>query len=521
MPDNKTANDDDDMAATFVGAEPKEDEPKKKLVLGDFEVDKKLGQGGMGEVFLARQLSLDRPVALKLLSKEMAKKPGFVERFIREARSMAKLDHPNAVKAYAADSANGQHYVAIEFIDGPSMQKWMDKLGKLEIGDAIHIVLRCADALRVAHDLNMIHRDIKPDNILVTKKGIVKVADFGLAKVIDDEDMSMTQSGTGLGTPLYMAPEQARDAKSADRRTDIYALGITLYYFVTGRLPFGGDTVVKLIMAKESGKYDNARKHNREVSEKLDMIIDKMIQKDKNHRYPNCDELVRDLENLGLEHQTLSFITGGDGATAKRTVTGTAGGGQPKVKLPSVAMTSAEIAMEATEKLAAKDSTSWYVKHTNPKGQQVISKMQAAQIQQMVKAELLDLKATAKRGEKGDFAPIGSYPEFETFVKKRVTKESAQKRAGNMKEMYAQIEKEQKRRKIFRWIRDKVEGALGGVGFIVYLAVICGAIYGAYLAFPWVMKFAATQMGLDRTGETTKARTDPVGNVPDKNIPKQ
>ena len=272
-------------------------------------------------------------------------------------------------------------------------------------------------------------------------------------------------------------------------------------------------------MAKEAGKYDNARKHNREVSEKLDMIIDKMIQRDKNHRYSNCEELIRDLDNLGLEHQSLSFITGADGVAAKRTVAAGLDGKQPKVKLPPVAMTSADIAMEATEKLAAKDSVSWYVKHTNAKGQQVLSKMQAAQIQQMVKAELLDIKATAKRGEKGEFAPLGSYPEFEAYVKKRVTKESAQKRAGNMKEMYAQIEKEQKKRKIFRWIRDKVEGALGGVGFIVYIAVICAVIYGAYLVFPFVMKFAATQMGLDKVGETSKARENPAAIPPKSDTP--
>ncbi|HLQ43727.1 MAG TPA: serine/threonine-protein kinase, partial [Planctomycetaceae bacterium] len=357
MSDDKSK---DKLGATVIGTEPKAAELKveepKKRILGDFELQKKLGQGGMGEVFLARQISLDRPVALKLLSKEMAKKPGFVERFIREAKSMAKLDHPNAVKAYAADSTSGQHFVAIEFIDGPSMQKWMDELGKLSVGDAVHIVLRCADALRVAHGYNMIHRDIKPDNILVTKKGIIKVADFGLAKVIDDEDMSMTQTGTGLGTPLYMAPEQARDAKSADCRTDIYALGITLYYFVTGKLPFGGDTVVKLIMAKEAGKYDNARKFNREIPEKLDLIIDKMIQKDKNYRYANCDELIKDLDALGLEHQSLSFISGGDAMGAKRTVAG--GATQPKLNL-SVVKTSAEIALEATEKLAAKDAAVW------------------------------------------------------------------------------------------------------------------------------------------------------------------
>ena len=513
--DDKSKN---EMEATVIGNEPKAEEPKKKLVLGDFELQKKLGQGGMGEVFLARQISLDRPVALKLLSREMAKKPGFVERFIREAKSMAKLDHPNAVKAYAADSASGQHYVAIEFIDGPSMQKWMNELGKLSVGDAVHIVLRCADALRVAHDFNMIHRDIKPDNILVTKKGIVKVADFGLAKVIDDEDMSMTQTGTGLGTPLYMAPEQARDAKSADRRTDIYALGITLYYFVTGKLPFGGDTVVKLIMAKEAGKYDNARKLNREVPEKLDLIIEKMIQKDKNYRYANCEEVIKDLDALGLEHQSLSFISGGDTMGAKRTVAG--GATQPKLNL-AIAKTSAEIALETTEKLAAKDAATWYVKYTNPKGQQVISKMQAAQIQQMIKAELIELKGTAKRGEKGEFLPLAQYPEFESFMKKRVAKQSAQARAGNMKEMYAKIEKEQRRRKIWRWFRNKIEGALGGIGFILYLALIAAVIYGVYLAFPPAFKFVAKQLGLQKA-EEVKAPENPKGATPSgTNAPKQ
>jgi serine/threonine-protein kinase len=485
----------EELGATFVN-EPKAEAPKKKTILGDFEIQKKLGQGGMGEVFLAKQISLDRAVALKLLNKEMAKKKGFVERFEREAKSMGKFIHPNAVQVFAYGVVNSQHYLAIEFIDGQSMQKWMDQLGKLPVGDAIHIVLRCADALRVAHsEHNVVHRDIKPDNILVTKKGIVKVADFGLAKAVgagDDEDMSLTQSGTGLGTPLYMAPEQARDAKNVDFRTDIYALGITLYYFVTGKLPFGGDTVVKLIMAKEAGKYDNARKHNREVPEKLDLIIDKMIQKDKQHRYASCDELIHDLDALGLEHAALSFI-GGDATAARRTVA--AGGAQARANMTGVLKTSADIALEATEKLAAKDTAVWYVKHTNQKSQTVITKMQAAQIQQMVKAELLDLKATAKRGEKGEFLPLAQFAEFQDFMKKRIAKQSAQARGVNMKEMYAKIEKEQKKLKIFRWIRDKVEGALGGLGFIIYLGVIGAAFYGLYLAFPIARDFVAAKMG--------------------------
>ena len=492
-------DDPDELGATMINL-PSADAPKKeKRVFGDFELDKKLGQGGMGEVFLTRQMSLDRHVALKLLSKEMAKKKGFVERFEREAKSMGKFIHPNAVQVFAYGVTNNQHYLAIEFIDGQSMQKWMDQLGKLTIGDAIHVVLRCADALRVAHqDHNVIHRDIKPDNILVTKKGVVKVADFGLAKVIgagDEDDMSLTQCNTGLGTPFYMSPEQACDAKSADKRTDIYALGITLYYFVTGKLPFGGNTVVKLLMAKETGKYDNARKLNREVPEKLDMVIDKMIQKDKQHRYASCDELIHDLDALGLENASLSFL-GGDATTARRTVAhGT--GQQTKVNMTGVAMTSTDIAVQKTEHAAAKDTATWYVKHQNQKGQTVVTKMQAAQIQQMVKAELLDLRAKAKRSEKGEFLPLAQYDEFQHFMKKRIAKQSAQARGVNMKEMYAKIEKEQKRRKIFRWIRDKVEGTLGGIGFILYLAVIAAVLYSLYWVFPYAWDFAGSKIGLD------------------------
>ncbi|MCA9066221.1 MAG: serine/threonine protein kinase, partial [Planctomycetaceae bacterium] len=192
--------------------------------LGDFELKKKLGKGGMGEVFLARQVSLDRMVALKTLSRDLSKRDDFVKRFLREARSMAKLDHPNVVKVYAVDSFKGIHFAAIEYIDGKSVQAWLDKLGSFSIGDSVHIALVCAEALRNAHDLTLVHRDVKPDNILITSKGVVKVADFGLAKAMD-EDVSMTQSGTGLGTPLYMAPEQARSAKHVDQRCDIYALG--------------------------------------------------------------------------------------------------------------------------------------------------------------------------------------------------------------------------------------------------------------------------------------------------------
>ena len=207
--------------------------------LGDFKIVKKLGQGGMGEVYLAHQISLDRDVALKVMAKQFSSQETFVKRFKREAQTMAKLDHPHIVRGYAVGEDQGLLFLAMELIKGKSMQDWMEKLGKLSVGDALHVTLIVADALKHAHEINMIHRDIKPDNILVTDKGLVKVSDMGLAKAMD-EDMSMTQSGTGLGTPYYMPPEQARNAKHVDHRSDIYALGCTLYHFVSGKLPFAG-----------------------------------------------------------------------------------------------------------------------------------------------------------------------------------------------------------------------------------------------------------------------------------------
>ena len=188
---------DPDKTQTLPSTEAKQ---KKTVRLGDYQLIKKLGQGSMGEVFLDRQVSLDRTVTVKMLSKKLAKQESFVKRFLREARAMAKLDHPNAVRVFAVDSSQRLHFSAIEYVDGQSMQHWLDRLGKISIGDAVHVVLRCADALNSAHRMKLIHRDIKPDNILPTSHDVVKVADFGLAKVLD-EDTSLTETRTGMGTP--------------------------------------------------------------------------------------------------------------------------------------------------------------------------------------------------------------------------------------------------------------------------------------------------------------------------------
>lgn len=463
---------------------------KKTVQLGDFKLTKKLGQGGMGEVYLATQVSLDRKVALKILSKEMAKKPGFVERFVREARAMARIDHPNAVKVYAADSDKGLHYVAIEYIDGQSMQDWVDQLGVLEVGDAMHVIMSCADALYHAHEMTLIHRDIKPDNILVTKKGVVKVADFGLAKALDDEDMSMTQSGTGLGTPLYMPPEQARDAKNVDHRTDIYALGCTFYLFLTGKLPFEGGTVLKLIVAKEKGKYESARKLNPKVPEKLSLMIDKMIQKEPKHRYASCGELMQDLEKLGLENESLTFAeVSGNGGTARssrgrqRSSVGNSSGSMSAtsgVSLPQF-KTSAEDASVSESKAATKDTTTWYVRFTDKKGKSQVKEMNTRQVQQGILAEVLDIKAQAQRkGAPEGFLPLAAHKEFQSLMKKRLAKTQEHVRGDHLKEQYAKLEKEERSRKRWRWVKGMTENVLGGFSLIIYLCIVAAVIFGIY-----------------------------------------
>ncbi|MEO2014584.1 MAG: protein kinase [Fuerstiella sp.] len=449
---------------------------KKKKALtrvGDFELKKKLGKGGMGEVFLARQVSLDRIVALKTLSKELAKKEDFVARFLREARSMAKLDHVNVVKVYAVDSYKGLHFAAIEYVDGKSVQDWLDKLTKFSIGDAVHIAMVSAEGMKHAHDQNMVHRDIKPDNILLTTTGIVKVADFGLAKVLDD-DVSMTQSGTGLGTPLYMAPEQARSAKTVDQRCDIYALGVTLYHMLTGKLPYGGGTALELIIAKETGKYDTARKICPEVPERLDLIVDKMMARETNHRYNNCAEVIKDLVALGVHNDALSFVDGalptGIGRSVSPTTAelgGTVASGGP---LP----TSRQVARTATVKQA---SRTWYVQFEDVNKKTVVDKLSTGRVLKMLQAGILTAKARAKVSADGSYLPLAKFPEFTEAVERQLSRQSTDVRREDLKSLYRQVERDQKKLTRWRWITRKFRGLVGGLSLVIWLALVGGLIW--------------------------------------------
>jgi len=290
-------------------------EPAKKpqlTSLGDYKLLEKLGEGGMGTVYKAEQTSKRRLVAIKVLFGHLAKEQVFRQRFLREANILSRLKHPNILEFIEAKEANGTFFIAMEFAGGGSVQAHVDRLGKFPMGDALHIAVAAANALQHAHQQGMIHRDINPENLLLTDDGTVKLADLGLAKSQEDT-MSLTQTGTGAGTPTYMAPEQARDVKRVDKRSDIYSLGCMLYRFLTGELPFTGRNIIELVQAKDKGIYKPARNLNSEIPEELDDILRRMLASKPDDRIASCEDLLIELQGLGLDNPSLSFFEQVDG----------------------------------------------------------------------------------------------------------------------------------------------------------------------------------------------------------------
>ncbi|MFQ5927998.1 MAG: serine/threonine-protein kinase, partial [Terriglobia bacterium] len=205
--------------------------------LGDFEIRESIGSGAMGTVYKAYQRGMDRLVAIKVLPPELAANTVLLKRFYQEALAAARLDHPNAVRAIAAGEQDGLHYFAMEYVEGETLARRLRRSGPLEEAQAVRIAVAIGEALQAAHQLGMVHRDVKPENVILAGDQGVKLADLGLVKR-RDQDLGLTQAGKGLGTTNYMAPEQFRDAKHADARCDIYALGMTLYAALTGVIPW-------------------------------------------------------------------------------------------------------------------------------------------------------------------------------------------------------------------------------------------------------------------------------------------
>jgi serine/threonine protein kinase len=273
----------------------------KGLVLRDYVVLDKIGEGGMGEVFKAEQIRMGRIVALKTLPPRAIKYWDSVERFEREVRAAARLEHPNIVMAYDAGEDDGIHFLVMQFVNGPDLHTLVANNGRLPVEQAIDFTIQAAKGLDYAHAQNIIHRDIKPSNMLVDQSGTVKILDMGLARALDPSDAqlgrSLTATGETMGSVDYMSPEQAEDAHEADIRSDIYSLGCTMYAMLVGSSPFRSDTVVRTILSHREKPIPSIRDKRPDVDQQIDATFKKMVAKNPDDRFQSMTEV---LEALGV-----------------------------------------------------------------------------------------------------------------------------------------------------------------------------------------------------------------------------
>lgn len=270
------------------------------LSLGNYILFDLVGVGGMGEVYRARHRRLDRVVAIKILSPAMMKEKRWRIRFQREVKAVAKLDHPNIVAAFDADESNGVHYLVMEYVDGQNLSILVRRQGPLPIEKAVHCIIEAARGLEYAHKQHIIHRDIKSSNLLLDTQGNIKVLDMGLARMNDDlsDQTSSELTGTGavMGTADYMSPEQALNTKHADERSDVYSLGITLYFLLTRSFPYQGNTVMERLVAHREAPIPSLVEARPGVSAELDAIFRKMVAKKPDDRFQSMTEVIERLE---------------------------------------------------------------------------------------------------------------------------------------------------------------------------------------------------------------------------------
>ncbi|HEV3258303.1 MAG TPA: serine/threonine-protein kinase [Gemmataceae bacterium] len=338
--------------------------------VGNYELVEKIAEGGMGTVYRGRQRETGQVVAIKMVPPNMVHNAVVQKRFENEFKAASSLDHPNIVRALEYGTSAGRSFLVMEFVEGESLGQRLDRERKLPETEAIRIICLAAQGLHHAHKQGLIHRDVKPDNIMVTPDGQVKLADLGLVKEID-ADLNLTRTGRGLGTPHFMAPEQFRNAKNADVRCDIYSLGATLYMMVTGELPFRSLGPLDAWMKKVNNDLPPARKLVPELSERVDWAIRRAMSSDPNQRPESCREFVGDLT----------------------------GQSSPKVKVPEA---------------EGQPQDLWYLAYKDDGGETHTVKGTTTAIRRSLKEGLLGdaSNVVACRTKAGPFEPVRSYAEF-------------------------------------------------------------------------------------------------------------
>ena len=275
--------------------------------IGKYELKRRLGAGGMGAVLLATDTKTKRAVALKVLPRDKAANETLVKRFQAEAQAAANLEHEHIVRVYEADQADGYLYIALEYIDGTDVDLILKKRERMPVKRAAEVIKQVAMALQHAHEQNIVHRDIKPSNIMIRNDGVAKLTDMGLARSVDDtDDTNITRAGTTVGTVDYMAPEQARNSRLADIRSDLYSLGCTWYQMVVGHPPYPEGSLTNKLQAHSSGKLPDPRDENPDVPESTVIMIHQLMAKKPEDRYQTPQELLDDFQNSSMHRSALS-----------------------------------------------------------------------------------------------------------------------------------------------------------------------------------------------------------------------
>ena len=285
--------------------------------IGHYRIVSELGRGGMGVVYKAHEESLNRFVAIKVLGEHLEEDTDYVERFLREAQSAAQLNHPNIVQIYAVSEEEGRHYFVMEYVSGRSLQEILRAEGPMDPPSAARIMLQTAAGLHAAHEQGIVHRDIKPANLMIDGRGLVKIADFGLA-LMGGAATRLTATGMLMGTPGYLSPEQCLD-QEIDRRTDIYSLGVSFFEALTGKIPFSADSPLALLRQIVEIEAPDLSELNPEIDETLVAMVARMMAKDPEQRYPDCAELISDLQSfLETSGASASLVQGLATPTTRR-----------------------------------------------------------------------------------------------------------------------------------------------------------------------------------------------------------
>jgi serine/threonine protein kinase len=356
-------------------------------LIGNYELLVKIAEGGMGAVYKARSLATGEIVAIKIVPAETAKNPVLIKRFEQEFRAASLFDHPNIVRAIECNTVTPTPFLVMEFVDGESLGQRVERAGPMDELEAIAVIAQVCDGLHRAHKQSLIHRDVKPDNILLRADGVAKLTDMGLVKDVEG-DLNLTKTGRGLGTPHFMAPEQFRNAKNADVRCDVYSLGATLYMLVTGTIPFAKTSPLDCWIKKTKNDFPPPKKLVPQLSDRINRAILRAMSADPNRRPASCREFIEDLTG-----QTWSQR--GDTQQLSMEPNCTA----PLVQLP--------------------ENDLWYLVYKEPRtGQQKTVKGSTARIWDNLRGGTLgDVRAVVIcRTKAGPFVPLSAVPEFRVLA---------------------------------------------------------------------------------------------------------